>query len=138
MINLPMVMAGTFGSIPETLAHLVRAEERYLSFLTEKEFSQAPKPGATRSLTELQERVRQSGVALQKIATQIQPDIEAPVGEGEEAEMLPAYILLLQAIHHAHEHRTQAATILGQLGIEPPALSGWAYYDEEVASKQNK
>ena len=36
-------------------------------------------------------------------------------------------VVLAQLVHHANEHRTQATTILGANGIEPPAVSGWGY-----------
>jgi uncharacterized damage-inducible protein DinB len=42
-----------------------------------------------------------------------------------------------ESIHHAHEHRTQITTLLGQQGIEPPSLSGWNYFDEEIAPQQD-
>lgn len=58
------------------------------------------------------------------------------VGEEEQVEWIPASIFLLQAIYHAHEYRTQINTILSQLGVAPPALSAWDYYDEEMAPKQ--
>ena len=38
--------------------------------------------------------------------------------------------LLVQAINHATEHRTQISAIITQLGIEPPDLSGWVYMEE--------
>src|SRR2546421_590743 len=36
-------------------------------------------------------------------------------------------VVLAQVVHHGNEHRTQATTILGANGIEPPPLSAWAY-----------
>lgn len=124
---------GTYGSIPATLAHIVRAEERYLTFLMGQEFVDAPAPRPDMPLVELQDRARRSGTALLSLATEIQPGTLVRVGEGDEAEMLPAEILFLQALHHAHEHRAQIGTVLGQLGIDPPSLSGWSYYEEEMA-----
>ena len=38
---------------------------------------------------------------------------------------------LMQAIHHATDHRSHIATVLSQIGIRPPDLSVWAY-DEEL------
>ena len=38
--------------------------------------------------------------------------------------------LMIQAINHATEHRTQVSTILTQLGLEPPDMTGWQYMDE--------
>jgi hypothetical protein len=36
-------------------------------------------------------------------------------------------VIVAQLVHHGNEHRTQATTILGTSGIEPPAVSAWAY-----------
>ncbi len=36
-------------------------------------------------------------------------------------------VVLAQLVHHGNEHRTQATTILGASGIDPPEISGWAY-----------
>ena len=117
---------GTYGSIRSTLTHLLRSEERYLFFLTGQENSLPAEP----AMAELIERVRQSGETLIQFATNMQPDAQARVGP--EAEIMPATIVLLQTIQHSHEHRTHVATLLGQLGIVPPALSGWDFYDEEI------
>ncbi len=43
---------------------------------------------------------------------------------------LPAWLLLLQAINHATEHRTQVAAILTHQGIQPPGMDGWTYHED--------
>jgi uncharacterized damage-inducible protein DinB len=43
---------------------------------------------------------------------------------------MPVPLFLVQAINHGTEHRSQVATILTQLGIEPPDMAGWAYFFE--------
>lgn len=43
---------------------------------------------------------------------------------------VPKTIILTQVINHATEHREQVKGILTEQGIEPPDLSGWAYFDE--------
>jgi uncharacterized damage-inducible protein DinB len=42
---------------------------------------------------------------------------------------MPASLLLLQAVNHGTEHRSQVATILTQLGIEPPDMDGWTFFE---------
>jgi uncharacterized damage-inducible protein DinB len=127
---------GTYGSIRATLIHLVRAEEWYLFLLTDQK-GPTPESDAQTPLVKLKERVRQSGMMLLQVIENVQPDKLVNVGEGKEAEFIPKRVFLLQAIHHAHEHRTQVATLMGQLGIEPPAISGWSYFDEEIAPQQH-
>jgi uncharacterized damage-inducible protein DinB len=35
--------------------------------------------------------------------------------------------VLIQAVNHAVDHRSQVATQLGQQDVTPPELDGWAY-----------
>jgi uncharacterized damage-inducible protein DinB len=39
-------------------------------------------------------------------------------------------LILIQAINHGTEHRSQVATILTQLGIQPPGMDGWTYFED--------
>src|SRR5437763_1338226 len=41
----------------------------------------------------------------------------------------PAIVVVIQAINHAIDHRSQISTLLSQQDIEPPDLDGWAYND---------
>jgi uncharacterized damage-inducible protein DinB len=50
----------------------------------------------------------------------------------DEQDKLPAFIILIQAINHAIDHRSQIATVLSQQGIELPDLAGWGYNDAVV------
>jgi uncharacterized damage-inducible protein DinB len=47
----------------------------------------------------------------------------------DQSYELPAALLLVQAINHATEHRTQIKTALTQAGITPPELDGWTWDD---------
>lgn len=44
--------------------------------------------------------------------------------------------LIVQEITHASEHRAQIATILTQLGLEPPDMSVWYYIEESGEFKR--
>jgi uncharacterized damage-inducible protein DinB len=60
------------------------------------------------------------------------------VGAGETVQLswdgvpreTPKAIILTQVINHATEHREQVKAILTELGLEPPDLSAWTYFDE--------
>ncbi len=129
---------GTYGSIEATLTHLVRSEERYLFFLNGQKDVDDKHPDAQITMTELKQRVVQSGQAFLQVVARIQPNTSVQVGEGEKAELIPAMIVLLQTIYHSNEHRTHVATLLGQLGIQPPPLSGWDFYDQEILGVEPK
>jgi uncharacterized damage-inducible protein DinB len=116
---------GTYGGLGETLAHIVSGETFYVELLTEwapaVHWHRAdPFPGIDALLS----RARDTGARLLAAAESLMP--EQPI-ERDEGEWIPASVILVQAINHATEHRVHAATILSQLGIEPPQVDGWHF-----------
>ena len=121
---------GTYGSILATLGHLLAADDRYLLRLYDAHLPAAG-PDQVRSLGELRDELddheRRWGRALAELErgelhAQIRgradyPDLEDATG-----------MLLLQAIHHGNDHRTQVCTTLGALGEDVPDLDGWMYW----------
>jgi uncharacterized damage-inducible protein DinB len=126
---------GAYGSIRMTLTHLVRAEERYLYHLKRWESTIKPDDDSAPSISNLKERIQQTGPILLETALTLPQDKMARVGDGKDAELIPAVVILLQSIHHTQEHRTQIASMLGQQGIETPSGSGWDYYFEALLQK---
>src|SRR5437868_5252383 len=109
--QLDATMIGMFGSVRETLMHLFASEEGYARSLTGtsptpqlKELTNFP------GLDLLRQRAESSGEALIKVA-----------GQGDLSRVLhldggtydaPAIIVVIQAIDHAIDHRSQIATLL--------------------------
>lgn len=122
---------GTYGNIADTLLHLLAAEERYVTLLTgrvpdEPIHEKQGFPG----LDVLREHAAQSGDALIGLA-QDDPYEEILKGSfGDRTYEMRAVVPLVQAIHHAGEHRDQVMIILSQLDVAQPDLSGWAYATE--------
>ena len=126
--HLDATTKGTFGSVRETLLHLFAAEEGYVLALT----GTSPTPRLKELTTfpgfdELQRRAKRSGEALITVAEQ-----------GELSQILhfdggsyqaPVMVVVIQAINHAIDHRSQISTLLSQQDIEPPDLDGWSYHD---------
>ncbi|HEY7030593.1 MAG TPA: DinB family protein [Thermomicrobiales bacterium] len=128
--QLDATVVGTFGSIRNTLVHIVGAQERYVAALAEAgpvraSRERAPFPG----LAELRDGARTSGEALVELAAQTQSGATVTTTWRGEGYTLPVWLLLVQAINHATEHRAQVAAILTQLGIEPPGMDGWTYHE---------
>jgi uncharacterized damage-inducible protein DinB len=124
---------GTFGSIRSTLGHIVSAEEHYIYHITSGTQSTEPqRPTPTTPIAELRARVEASGGTLLQLATSHDGSIRVRVGDGDDSFLMSVEALLLQALHHASEHRTHIETMLGQLGVDPPGLSGWRYFDEQI------
>lgn len=123
--QLQASVAGTYGGSGETLVHLVAGETFYVEVLTnwspaEHWRRSDPFPG----IEPLLARSRDTGGRLLAAATSIPPD--QPI-ERDEGEWIPASVILVQAIDHGREHRTHAATIPTQLGIDPPVMDGWQF-----------
>lgn len=117
---------GTFGSVRETLVHVVASEEGYLARL---ERTPPPERDAYtfRGLDDLRTRAERSGRALVELAARTDGD---PTVRGDwrgEPYALPTSVFVIQAINHATEHRAQIATVLSQQGVTPPVLDGWTY-----------
>ncbi|HYK95820.1 MAG TPA: DinB family protein [Candidatus Dormibacteraeota bacterium] len=116
---------GTYGELGETLAHIASGELFYTLLLTgwvpDTAWQQDdPFPG----VEPLLEIVRETGPRLHAAAASIRG--EQPI-ERDPGELIPASVILVQAINHATEHRAHATTILTQLGIRPPAIDGWHF-----------
>jgi len=63
-------------------------------------------------------------------ASQLERKVQVTGDDPPGRWWMPVPLFLVQAINHGTEHRSQVATILTQLGIEPPDMAGWAYFFE--------
>lgn len=123
-------VAGTFGTIAETLTHLVDADARYLDRLDDPDLP----PLAHRERPEALENLRTTVVANAERWTSALDGLEAGTlharigGNAAHPNIDPAEtVLLLQALHHGDEHRAQVCTALGARGAEVPDVSAWAF-----------
>jgi uncharacterized damage-inducible protein DinB len=82
-------------------------------------------------MPEMTESLRATGSGLIEWAPRIGADDTVEIDWDGTPVELPKAILLTQAINHATEHRSQIMTILTQLGIEPPELDGWTYFEDQ-------
>ncbi len=127
--QLDSTLDGTFGSIRNTWQHIARAEQAYFSRVSTGKLYRHPKD-AEPTLAEIGESLRYSGEGFIKQAPDVKADETVEINWDGEPRDVPKTILLTQAINHATEHRSQIMTILTQLGIQPPDLDGWTYFDE--------
>jgi uncharacterized damage-inducible protein DinB len=121
---------GGFGSIRDTLVHIVGAEVSYVERVNGK---LPPTPlgrDAFPGFAALKDAVRWAGEELLLLALSARK--ETSVRQRPPRQLIEYRLasLIVQAIGHSTEHRTQIATIVTQLGLEPPDMSGWQYMDE--------
>ena len=128
--QLDFTAKGFYGSIRETLMHILSAEEGYARHFNFT--SQAPSP-LLREMTdfpgfdELRRRAERSGKEL--IAMSEQADLSQVLhldGGTYDAEVI---IVLMQAVNHGIDHRSQIATLFSLQDLEFPSLDNWSYND---------
>lgn len=127
--QLDATLLGAFGSIRDTLQHIVSAERSYLSRISTGRPYRRPADAPPLTVAEMLAWARASGAGLIEWAPQVQPGDVVEIDWDGVLRDVPKTILLAQAINHATEHRAQVMAILTQLGIEPPELDSWAYFD---------
>jgi uncharacterized damage-inducible protein DinB len=130
--QLDASVEGTFGSIRETLIHIVGSEESYVRRLTGQLPARQYDDGVFPGFDELRQRTHQSGERLIAFAEQFNPDLILQLSYQGQPYNVPAVVVVAQAITHATDHRSQVATILSQQGVTLLEFDCWAYYDEVV------
>jgi uncharacterized damage-inducible protein DinB len=128
---LDAAAAGTYGTVRDTLVHLCAAEQRYAEHLLD-----APNPDPWNEsqgfpgFDYLRRSAEYTGAALIDVAQVVEHDEFRRGNYRGKPYELPAGVFLVQAIHHAAEHRTHVVGILSQHGVELPDLDGWTFEDE--------
>lgn len=121
---------GTFGSIIETMRHLVGADASYLFVLSG---GLAPEiEEAQMGLADLRAAMERSGRAWSSLlAGELDPDavVVRHRDDGSESHA-PMGIRLAQVVHHGTDHRSQVCTALTLLGVEPPEIDAWDFADQ--------
>ena len=121
---------GTYGSILETMRHLVGADSSYLFALTG---GRVPAIDEDRmDLPELRTAMEGNGAAWSSLLAQdLDPDLVVVRHREDGSEShAPMGVRLAQALHHGTDHRSQVCTGLTMLGVEPPAIDVWDLADE--------
>jgi uncharacterized damage-inducible protein DinB len=125
--QLEWSVPGTFGSVRDTLLHIVSAEVGYVNRVTGGLPGPPPAEGWSPAPQELKHDAAWCGEEFLKLAFEATPERTVTRKRGERMSRYPLAGLLVQTIHHSTEHRTQVATTLSQRGIEPPDMSVWEY-----------
>jgi uncharacterized damage-inducible protein DinB len=128
--QLDATISGTYGSIQDTLEHIVTAERFYYSRISTGQRYRRPENAPPLTFAEMTESIHASGAGFIEWAPKILPNDTVPIDWDGTMRDVPKTILLTQAINHATEHRAQVMAILTQLGIEPPELDGWTFFAE--------
>jgi uncharacterized damage-inducible protein DinB len=128
--QLAATVSGTYGSIGATLVHVANAQEGYAARLLDTERPEPLDEDRFPGFESLAQRFARGDAQLEEAAREAALDREVQVtGDDPPGTFrMPVALYLLQAVNHGTEHRSQVATILTQLGVEPPRMDGWAYF----------
>jgi uncharacterized damage-inducible protein DinB len=129
--QLGTTVPGTFGSILDTLRHLVGADRSYLELLSGGRVSDIDEKDM--DLAALRTVIERNGpLWAEVVAGELDPDtmLVRHRADGSESHA-PLGIRLAQVIHHGTDHRSQVCTALTSLGITPPDIDAWDYADSQ-------
>jgi uncharacterized damage-inducible protein DinB len=129
--QLAATIPGARGTIQETLQHIVIAERSYFSRISTGRRYDHPADAPPMTIADMIESARMTGSGLIEWAAKVQPGDAVQIDWDGTPRDVPKTIILTQVINHATEHREQVKATMTQLGIEPPDLQSWAYFDEQ-------
>jgi uncharacterized damage-inducible protein DinB len=125
--QLETAVPGTYGSILETVRHLVGSDAWYLFAITGEDAHRIDEDHM--DLSELRAAMEGHAAAWSSILI---PDLDPDAGvvthrdDGSETRTTMG-IRLAQAVHHGTDHRSHICTVLTTLGVEPPSIDVWDF-----------
>jgi uncharacterized damage-inducible protein DinB len=129
--QLETAVPGTYGSILDTMRHLVAADSSYLFVTSGGRVEPIEEEGM--ELAELRTVMEAHAGAWAQLLGE-DPDPDAVLvrrrADGSETHA-PLSIRLAQAVHHGTDHRSQICTALTTLGVEPPAIDVWDFGEQD-------
>ena len=125
--QLGTAVPGTYGSILDTMRHLVAADSGYLHVVTAGRTPLVDE--GQMGLAELRKTMEQHQAAWSEFLRTNFDSTAVLVrrrDDGSETHA-PISIRLAQALHHGTDHRSQICTALTSLGKEPPLIDVWDF-----------
>lgn len=125
--QLDAAAPGAYGTIRDTLEHVIRAEADYVGRMTGDRPQPSFRWGERADMADLAAFADQVGGALLDAVQRVPPT--QLVHEEENGLFIDYHArhLFMQAINHGIEHRTNVTTILSGLGLPAPEVDGWSY-----------
>jgi len=129
--QLDAPVLGGFGSILDTLRHVVGGEAGYLFALSGGRVAEVDEEAL--DLDGLHAAMARLGAEWAGVlADADDPDLAvARLRDDGTRSIAPLGIRLAQVLHHGSDHRSQVCTALTLLGIEPPAIDCWDFADSQ-------
>ncbi len=120
--QLALTAPGTYGSILDTLDHMISADRSYLSRLRGTGRKPPLEAGAIEPLQVEFRRTAESWLDY----LDSRPDFETLI-DMRDGSKIGAWVIVAQAIHHGNDHRTHTTTTMMRNGLAIPDLDPWEY-----------
>lgn len=134
--QLSRPLGSSFGSLLDTLKHLLGAEWVWMERFDGREARSVPWYKETQSLASLRSRWVKVEADLSRFVAQLKPEALARpltyVNFKGETWTYPLWQTLLHLVNHGTYHRGQVTMALRQLGAAPPAIDFLVYYDRKA------
>ena len=124
--QLELTTPGAYGTIADTFVHLLAAEQRYIKRLAGAPTAISEKDGFP-GIEALKGHASRNGDALIAAAAGLQEEEMTETDyEGFHIKLRKS-LVVVQAIHHGNDHRTQIGGILEAHSLEHPNIDVWMY-----------
>lgn len=122
--TLDLTAPGVYGSVRDTIAHVLTGERSYHRHLTGLPRADRAADPERPDMAWLQQLANESAANLTSLLEAL-PDAQTKLHtrDGQRA----AGTIVTQLVVHGCEHRGHIGTILGAHGIEGPELDGWSF-----------
>ena len=127
--QLDAAVPGTYGTISSTLEHIALAERGYFSRISTGQRYQRPEDDPPLTMDVLLASITKTGSDFLEWIGRVAAEDAVMIDWDGTPRPVPKTVILTQVINHATEHRAQIMVTLTQLGIEPPELDAWMYFD---------
>ena len=130
--QLDASVPGTYGSMIDTLTHMIDADTRYLLRLRDPTPPLAVDRVGIRSAAPIGDAGAPRSVGRGAGRPGGGELHAAILGRDDYPDTDPAEsMLLIQAIHHGNDHRTQICSTLGALELPLPEIDGWDFWADQ-------
>ena len=134
--QLQTTIVGVYGTLGDTLQHLVKSERSYLARVSTGQPFRAPENEGALTFDQMAASLRHTGEGFIEWAPKVEAAETVEVqwdNNGIQGPVqVPKAVILTQVINHATEHRAQIMAMLTKLGIQPPEMGGWDYFEAEA------
>jgi uncharacterized damage-inducible protein DinB len=135
--QLTTAVPGIYGSILDTLRHLVESDSWYL-FVISEGAHQPMEDAESLALPELRSAMERQGEAWARLLEgEVDPGMVLVRRRDDGSETHARLgVRLAQVVHHGTDHRSQVCTALTSLGVEPPWIDVWDYAEASGLSTE--